>query len=235
MKKIDCLAFGAHPDDVELFCSGLLIKLHKQGYAIGIVDLTKGELSSNGTLEIRSEETKKASELLQLSMRENLEFEDGNIENTKQNRTKIIKCIRKFKPDLILQPYWEDRHPDHIAASKLITDACFYSGLSKLDTNQEPHRPNITLYYMMHTTFTPTFIVNISEEMELKIKTIKAYDSQFGQLKDKKVNTYINRPEFFDSIVNRAKFYGYEINVDFGEPYFYKGNLKIDNIMDFFA
>jgi len=235
LKKIDCLAFGAHPDDVELFCSGLLVKLHKQGYATGIVDLTKGELSTNGTLEIRNKETIKASKILKVEVRDNLEFEDGNIENTKQNRIEVIKCIRKYKPDLILQPYWEDRHPDHIAASKLITDACFYSGLSKITTNQEPYRPKTTLYYMMHTTFIPSFIVNISEEMEIKIKTIKAYNSQFGQIKSKKINTYINQPEFFDSIVNRAKFYGYEIKKEFGEPYFYKGTLGINNIMEVFS
>ena len=235
MKKIDCLAFGAHPDDVELFCSGLLIKIKKQGYTTGIIDLTKGELSSNGTLEVRKEETKKASKILQVDLRENLEFEDGNIENSKQNRIEIIKYIRRFKPDLILQPYWEDRHPDHEAASKIITDACFYSGLNKIDTNQEPHRPKTILYYMMHTAFNPSVIVNISEEMEIKIKTIKAYNSQFGQLNGQKINTYINRPEFFDSIVNRAKFYGYEINKDYGEPYFYKGIIRIDKIMDFFS
>jgi N-acetylglucosamine malate deacetylase 1 len=147
----------------------------------------------------------------------------------------IIKIIRKFKPDLILQPYGEDRHPDHVAASKIISDACFYSGLSKIETKHEPHRPKLILYYMMHTKFTPSFVVDISEEMDVKLKTIKCYESQFDQSKDKKNNTYINQPEFFDSIVNRAKFYGYEIKTDFGEPYFYKGILRIDNIMDFFS
>jgi len=235
LKKIDCLAFGAHPDDVELFCSGLLIKLQKQGYTTGIVDLTKGELSTNGTLKIRDAETKNASEILKISVREILGFDDGNIENTKKNRLELIKVIRKFRPDLILQPYWEDRHPDHVAASKIITDACFYSGLSKIETDQESHRPKMILYYMMHTTFTPSFIVDISEEMETKVKTINCYDSQFNHSQKKKNITYINQPEFFDSIVNRAKFYGYEIKRKFGEPYFYKGILRLDNIMDFFS
>jgi len=111
LNKIDCLAFGAHPDDVELFCSGLLVKLQKQGYSTGIIDLTKGELSTNGTLEIRQAETKKASEILKVTVRENLGFQDGNIENNPLNRIEIIKCLRKFKPELVLQPYWEDRHP----------------------------------------------------------------------------------------------------------------------------
>ena len=235
MNKIDCLAFGAHPDDVELFCSGLLFKLQKHGYSTGIIDLTKGELSTNGTLEIRQTETKKASEILKVTVRENLGFQDGNIENTQLNRIEIIKCLRKFRPELILQPYWEDRHPDHVAASKIISDACFYSGLSKINSDQKPHRPKTVLYYMMHTTFTPSFVVDISGEMDIKIKTIKSYESQFNQSKEEKNITYINQPEFFDSIVNRAKFYGYEIKTDFGEPYCHKGILRIDNIMDVFS
>ena len=235
MKKIDCLAFGAHPDDVELFCSGLLAKLTKQRYTTGIIDLTRGELSSNGTPEIRESEAKKASEILQVTIRQNLEFQDGNIENNHQNRIEIIKQLREYQPDLILLPYWEDRHPDHVAASKIITDACYYSGLSKIDTNHEPHRPKTILNYMMHSIFTPSLIVDISKEMDTKIKAIKSYESQFGQSDGKNNETYINKPEFFDSIVNRAKFYGYEINAKFGEPYYYKGIFKIDNIMSVFS
>ena len=235
MKKIDCLAFGAHPDDVELFCSGLLAKLPKQRYTTGIIDLTRGELSSNGTREIRESETKKASEILQVTIRQNLEFQDGNIENNHQNRIEIIKQLREYQPNIVLLPYWEDRHPDHVAASKIITDACYYSGLSKIDTNQKPHRPKTILYYMMHSIFTPSLIVDISKEMDTKIKAIKSYESQFGQSDEKNNETYINKPEFFDSIVNRAKFYGYEINAKYGEPYYYKGILKIDNIMSVFS
>lgn len=235
MNKIDCLAFGAHPDDVELFCSGLLIKLQKQGYTTGIIDLTKGELSTNGTPEIRQIETQEASLVLKISIRVNLGFEDGNIDNNKENRAEIIKYLRKLKPDIILLPYWEDRHPDHVASSKIIEDASFYSGLSKIITQQEPFRPKMVLYYMMHTTFTPSFIVDISGEMDTKIKAIQAYASQFNQSKVGNNLTYINQPEFFDSIINRAKFYGYEIKSNFGEPYFYKGIFRINNIMDFFA
>ncbi len=235
MKKIDCLAFGAHPDDIELFCSGLLAKLTKQRYTTGIIDLTRGELSSNGTREIRESETKKASEILQVTIRQNLEFQDGNIENNHQNRIEIIKQLREYQPNIVLLPYWEDRHPDHVAASKIITEACYYSGLSKIYTNQEPHRPNTILYYMMHSIFTPSLIVDISKEMDTKIKAIKSYESQFGQSDEKNNETYINKPEFFDSIVNRAKFYGYEINAKFGEPYYYKGVIKIDNIMSVFS
>lgn len=235
MKKIDCLAFGAHPDDVELFCSGLLAKLYKQNYSTAIIDLTRGELSTNGNLETRELESTKAAEILQISIRTNLEFEDGNIENSQANRIEIIKKIREYKPDFTIVPYWKDRHPDHVAASKIITDSCFYSGLQKIDTNQDPHRPKIILYYMMHTEFEPSFIVDISEEMDLKVEAIKSYKSQFNFSEEKNSKTYINKPEFFDSIINRAKFYGYQINTKFGEPYFYNGILRIDNLMEFFA
>lgn len=235
MKKIDCLAFGAHPDDVELFCSGLLVKLQKQNYSTGIIDLTKGELSTNGNLESRELESKRATKILKVSIRTNLDFEDGNIENSKTNKIEIIKRIREYKPDLVLLPYWEDRHPDHASASKIITDSCFYSGLSKIETNQEPHRPKNVLYYMMHTKITPSFIVDITEEMETKIEAIKSYKSQFSQTDEKINETYINKPEFFDSIINRAKFYGYEINTKYGEPYFYNGIMRVDNLMKVFA
>lgn len=232
MKKIDCLAFGPHPDDVELFCSGLLIKLQKQGFNTGVIDLTRGELSTNGDTEIRGEEAQKASKVMKLSVRENAEFEDGNIENNRQNRLKLIKIIRMYKPDLVIQPHWEDRHPDHINASKIITDVCFYSGLKKIDTGQEPHRPKAVLYYMMHKSFLPSFIVDITDEISTKLEAIQCYESQIGRRKNNTQNTYINKPEFFDSIVNRAKFYGYEIKSEFGEPYFCKDVLRINNIME---
>ena len=232
MNKIDCLAFGAHPDDVELFCSGLLIKLQKQGKSTAVIDLTRGELSTNGTLQIRAKETKNATKVMNLSFRENLKLEDGNIENSKENRYKIIKYIRKFKPDLILAPYWEDRHPDHIATSKIVSDASFYSGLKMIESGQEPHRPKMNLFYMMHNIFIPSFVVDISTVMDIKTEAIQCYKSQFGQSPN---NTYINRPEFFDSIINRAKFYGYQIKTKYGEPYFYKGVLGINNIFDFLS
>jgi bacillithiol biosynthesis deacetylase BshB1 len=226
------LAFAAHPDDVELFCSGLLIKLQKQGKKTGAIDLTRGELSSNGTPQIRGQETKQATKIMKLSVRENLDMEDGNIENSKKNRLKIIQSIRKYKPDLVLIPYWLDRHPDHFAASRLVSEASYYAGLKKIETDQEEHRPQFVLHYMMHQTFTPSFIIDISEEMEEKIQSIKCYKSQFGKSANK---TFINRPEFFDSIINRAKFYGYEIKKEFGEPYFFNGVLRVNNIFEFLS
>jgi bacillithiol biosynthesis deacetylase BshB1 len=169
---------------------------------------------------------------MKLSVRENLAMEDGNIENTKKNRLKIIKSIREYKPDIVLIPYWSDRHPDHVAASKLVSDSIYYAGLKKIETNQQKHRPQMALHYMLHQTFIPSFIVDISEEMEEKIQSIKCYKSQFQKSDNK---TFINQPEFFDSIINRAKFYGYEIKKEFGEPYFFNGVLRVNNIFEFLS
>ncbi len=235
MNKIKCMAFGSHPDDVELFCSGLLIKLKKQGFTTGVVDLTRGELSSNGTVESRVAESDQACRILELDIRKNLGLRDGNIENNLDNRLEVIKIIREFQPEIVLLPYWYDRHPDHVSASKLISDSCFYSGLKKIETSHEIFRPNAILYYMLHSSFNPSFVVDITNEMDTKINAIKAYKTQFKNVNMNGVNTYINRPEFLESLKNRAGFYGNEIKTKFGEPYFCKSMLKINNIVEVFT
>jgi bacillithiol biosynthesis deacetylase BshB1 len=232
---IDCLAFGAHPDDVELFCCGVLIKLKKQGYSTGIVDITQGELSTNGDIKSRQIESDKASKLLDLDFRENLNLSDGNIENTLKNRRSVIRLIRKVRPKICLLPYWQDRHPDHVAASILLKEAIFYSGLKKIETNQEAYRPGTILYYMLHWVFEPSFIVNISQEFERKIEVIKAYSSQFSKRDEGVTQTYINIPKFLESLETRARFFGQQINQSYGEPFYYEGKLNIENVIQFFA
>lgn len=235
MGKVDCLSFGAHPDDVELFCSGLLLKLKAQGYKTGAIDLTQGELSTNGDVVSRQKETKKATAILQLDYRYNAGIEDGNIENSSKNRMDIIRIIRNIRPYLCLIPYWEDRHPDHRAASLILRDSIFYSGLKKIITDQKEYRPNTILYYMLHKTFIPTFIVDITEEMKTKMTAIRAYKSQFELSSDSDETTFINRPDFLESITTRDQFYGQKIGCKYGEPYFFDGSLKIDNIMQIFT
>jgi len=235
LHKINCLAFGAHPDDVELSCSGLLIKLKWQGYTTGIINLTKGELGSNGTVDTRKSESKKAAEILNVDVLENLGMPDGNLENNIGNRLAIIKVVREYKPEIVLLPYREDRHPDHGAASRLVTDACFYAGLKKIETSQDCHRPKNLLYFMMYQTFEPTFIVDITDEMETKIESIKAYETQFGGNKEGGIETFINRPEFLENLINRAMYFGEKIGTRYGEPYYYNKFLRIDNIMEIFS
>ena len=235
MKSIDCLAFGPHPDDVELFCSGVLIKLKKQGHSTGIVDLTLGELSTNGDPDTRQSEAERAKQILELEIRVNLGLKDGSIESTWVNRQEVIKTIRLLRPKICLIPYWEDRHPDHESASALLKRALFDSGLSKIDTGQEPFRPNTILYYILHNFVNPSFVVDISEHMDQKLESINAYESQFSSSFKKGIRTHINNPDFLNSIISRAKFLGDRIGVRYAEGFYYPGVLKIDNIINFFS
>jgi bacillithiol biosynthesis deacetylase BshB1 len=233
--EIDCLAFGPHPDDAELFCGGVLLKLKKQGCSTAIIDLTQAELSTNGNPKLRSEETIRASEILNLDYRKNLKIPDGNIDNTQINRKLVIEITRELRPRICLLPYWQDRHPDHVAASLLLQKALFDSGLQKIKTGQQEYRPQILLYYMLHYEFQPSFVVDISDEMDKKTEAIMAYRSQFSQGDISQAATYINRPEFLHSLQTRAAWFGQQVGVKYAEPYYYPGRLKIDNILRFFA
>ena len=231
----DCLAFGPHPDDVELFCSGVLIKLKAQGFKTAIVDLSAGELSSNGDVNTRLKEAESAKEILNLDARLNLGLPDGSLDSSWDNRQEVIRTIRSLKPKICLIPYWQDRHPDHEAASGLLKRSIFDAGLGKIDTGQEPFRPKTTLFYMLHRYFDPTFVVDITGQMDQKLESIKAYDSQFSSDTTENTPTYINKPEFLQSVITRAEFLGQKIGVKYAEGFYFPGIMKIDNIIDFFS
>jgi bacillithiol biosynthesis deacetylase BshB1 len=235
LQKIDCLAFAPHPDDAELFCGGTLYKLKKQGYRTGIIDLTRGELSTNGTNQIRARETRLASNILQLDFRKNLGLPDGHLTDSDSNRKKIIRILRSLRPLICLIPYWEDRHPDHRNASVLLQNAVFAGGLTKIDTGQAAYRPRQVFYYMLHQSFNPSFIVDISAEMAQKMQAIGAYASQFKARKKAVTQTSINRPDFLKSLETRAAYWGQQVGVDHGEAFYFKGILKIDDILRFFS
>jgi bacillithiol biosynthesis deacetylase BshB1 len=235
LSQIDCLAVGPHPDDVELFCSGVLIKLKEQGYSTAIVDLTKGELSSNGDVKSRLKEADQAKSILNLDERLNLGLPDGSLIDTLDNRREIVKTIRTLKPSICLIPYWEDRHPDHESASHLLKRSLFDAGLKKIETGQEVFRPKTTLFYMLHTWFDPTFVVDITNQMDQKLESIKAYVSQFSTEFDENTATYINNPEFLQSIITRSEFLGQKIGVKYAEGFYYPQMMKIDNILNFFS
>jgi len=177
--KIDVVAFGAHPDDVELGCGGTLFKLKKMGYRTAIIDLTEGEMGSRGSVEQRYKEATEAAQILQVDLRKNLQIPDGHIEVSVQNREKIMREVRHLKPDLVFAPYPDDRHPDHVYAGNLVTEGCFYAGLQKMLPDLEPHRPYRIIYYMAKYEFTPSFVIDITEEFEAKFKALQAYQSQF--------------------------------------------------------
>jgi len=231
---IDVLAFGPHPDDAEMGCGGLLIKLKKIGYKTGIVDLTKGELSSNGNLETREKETQAASDILGLDIRENLRLQDGNIINDLENRNKVIDIVRKYKPNMLLIPFHRDRHPDHENAHKLIKDSVFISGLIKYETAYGFFRPNIVLNYMLHFEFKPSFITDIAGVFDKKVEAVTAYKSQFFSTAEKDVVTHISTKAFKDILHNRSRYFGLKINAEFGEPYFINSRIKIDDPIKFF-
>lgn len=235
MKKIDCLAFGPHPDDVELFCSGVLIKSKKQGFTIAVADLTQGELSTNGDVKTRLAESQKAKELLGLDYRLNLELPDGDLSGSREQRMEVINLIRTMRPVICLIPYWMDRHPDHEAASMLLKRSIFDAGLKKIESGQPVYRPKTVLYYMTHHFFQPSFIVDITDEMDTKIAAIGAYVSQFSNSAEGLESTYINQPEFIASIKTRSAFLGQKIGVKYGEGFLHMGSLKIDNIPQFFS
>ena len=234
--KVDILAFGAHPDDVEMGCGGTIAKSTSMGKIVGIIDLTKGELGTNGSVELRDKESNAASKILGAKFRLNLSFEDGFIFNNKENQIEVIKMIRHFKPDIILSPTQFDRHSDHGKASDLIYESAFLAGLAKLNTiyedkNQETWRPRINLNYQQWNDFDPDIIVDISDFIEIKKDAILAFKSQV--LKDSATkSTKINSDNFIESIKYRAKNYGRLIDREYAEAFQSRKNIAIDNIFN---
>lgn len=233
MDTIDVLAFAPHPDDAELYCSGLLLQMKQAGKTIGIIDLTKGELSTRGTLEIRARETQAATDVLSLDYRDNLEIPDGNIENSLQNRWKVIEVLRRCKPAMVLYPYFSDRHPDHGATGRLVHEAVFYSGLEKLQGNADmhlaPHRPSRIYHYMMTHDFEPDFYVDVSDVHDTKLEAIRAYRTQFFMdSTDSGPGTFVSDPKFLEAIIGRERRFGLLIGCEYAEGYKFAGPAALN-------
>lgn len=235
MGKLDILAFGVHPDDVELGCGGTLIKHVKQGKKVGIIDLTLGQLGTRGTVEKRLQEAQKAGKIIGVTTRENLEMEDGFFENDAAHRLKIIRAIRTYKPDIIICNAPHDRHPDHGRSAKLVTDAAFYSGLKKIICEDEKGnqldawRPKQVYHYIQFYDLKADFSVNISEEFEQKMDCILAHDSQFYNPNSEEPKTLIASPEFLDQIKYRAASLGIQIGVKYAEGFVAARPLGIES------
>lgn len=239
--KLDVLAFAAHPDDTELSCAGTLAKLVQQGLKVGVVDLTQGEMGTRGTPELRLQEAKQAAEIIGLTIRENLGLPDTGLENTRAHQLKIVEQVRRFKPDICFITAPDDRHPDHGKATRLLTDALFYSGLRKIETfwegeSQAVWRPYHVFHYMQDTPFAPDVVFDITETQSVKEKAILAFSSQFAAEGDEKEpQTYISSNRFFEVIRARAKFLGHQIGVDYGEGFKYVGGpvplLNLDGFL----
>jgi N-acetylglucosamine malate deacetylase 1 len=233
--KLDVLAIGAHPDDVELSCGGTVITLVKQGKKVGIVDLTEGELGTRGSREIRANEARNAGEIMGVSVRENLRISDGNIENTPANRLRLIRSIRKYRPDVLLIPHPVDRHPDHEHAHLLCRESWFYAGLEKLEIKDgdkvlEAFRPRAYYHFMQWFEFEPSFIIDVTDAYDLRVQAVRAYRSQFFDPESNERETVLSTPQFMEMIQTRLEYYGDRINCKYGEPFFSPVPLRINDL-----
>ncbi|MCP4441813.1 MAG: bacillithiol biosynthesis deacetylase BshB1 [Aureispira sp.] len=222
--NVDILAIGVHPDDIELSCSGTLLQHIALGYKVALLDLTCGELGTRGSAELRLEEAAVASKMLGAVVRGNLEFEDGFFEHNQENLIKIIEMIRFLKPKIILANAVSDRHPDHGRAAKLVSDACFLSGLVKIETElydepQQPWRPDVVYHYIQDHNLKPDFVVDISPFMNQKLEIIQAYKSQFFDPESKEPETPISSKDFLEFIKSKNRTYGRPAGFEFGEGF----------------
>ncbi len=231
--KLDILAFGAHPDDVEFSASGTICKAIASDKKVGIVDLTRGELGTRGSAEIRDQESAKASQTMGIHIRENLGFRDGFFKNDEEHQLAVIKMIRMYQPDIILTNSDDGRHPDHARGEILVRHAAFLSGLAKIETGQERWRPQSIFQYIHGQHVTPDFVVDITDFYDQKIQAIKDYKSQFYDPDNKQeLETVLTRPEFWDFVEMRAKEYGHFIDAKYGEGFLVKGPLKVNQLTD---
>jgi len=230
--NLDVLALAAHPDDVELSCGGTVALMVRQGYKVGVVDFTEGELGSRGTPALRREEAAAAAAILGLSARENLGLPDGDIANTKENQRQVVRVLRRYRPHVLLINAPDCRHPDHPAAAQLATSAVFYAGLRKMETQEDdgspqaPWRPHHVLHYMQTIPFEPTFVVDVTETWAQRIEALQAFRSQFFNPaytpSEEEPETFISNPAFFQWIEARARTYGYQVGAEYGEPFLYR-------------
>jgi len=235
--KIDILAFGAHPDDVELGCGATIAKEISKGKKVGLIDLTRGELGTRGTAKTRAAESSNAAKILGVSIRENLGFADGFFVNDKQHQIETIKIIRKYKPDLVICNAIDDRHIDHGKGSKLVSDACFLSGLIKIETTvdgdiQKPWRPKQIYHYIQWKNLEPDLVVDVSGFMDVKMKAVLAYKTQFYDATSKEPETPISSKNFTDSIKYRAKDLGRLVGVEYAEGFTVERYLAVDSLFD---
>lgn len=234
--KVDILAFGAHPDDVELSAAGTILKHIKLGKKVGIVDLTRGELGTRGTAAIRAKESAASAKILGIAFRENLKMADGFFTNDKKHQLAIIKKLRQYQPDVVLANAIEDRHPDHGRAAKLIADACFLAGLIKISTSingkkQQPWRVKALYHYIQYRKLKADFAVDISAHMDKKMEAIKSFHSQFYDPSSKEPSTLISSPQFLEYVKKREAEYGQMLQVQYAEGYNvmdeYRGKILI--------
>ncbi|MGY5847602.1 bacillithiol biosynthesis deacetylase BshB1 [Salegentibacter sp. HM20] len=235
--KLDILAVGSHPDDVELSCAGTIAKEIDRGKKVGILDLTRGELGTRGTAQTREAEAKAAAEILGVRVRENLEFSDGFFENNTAHKLEVIKVLRKYRPEIVLCNAIEDRHIDHAKGAQLVHDACFLSGLRRIETicngkNQKAWRPKQVLHYIQWKNLEPDVVVDISGYIDKKLESVMAYKTQFYDKNSAEPETPISSSNFLDSITYRARDLGRLINTEHAEGFTSARHIAVDSVFD---
>lgn len=238
--KLDLLVMTVHPDDAELGAGGVIAKYVAEGKTVGIVDLTLGELGTRGTAEIRAQEAQNAAKILKVAVRENLKLRDGFFQNNEEGQREVIKAIRKFQPEIVITNAWEDRHPDHGRASKLVNDALFLAGLRRIETeldgqSQEPFRPRLQLQLIQDKYIQPDILIDITEYWDIKEQSILAYTSQFNvENQDDEPQTYISNPDFMDSTKARAHEFGRSIQVKYAEGFTSRKILGVKDLFELY-
>ena len=231
MDTVDILFFGAHPDDVELSCGGTVARSVKDGLKVGIVDLTRGEMGTRGTPQTRKREAQSAARVLGATFRQQLDFQDGNLQTGREQELEIIAILRERRPKIVVAPYPDDRHPDHTRTGRIVTEASFYAGLRALETGLEAHRPQTVLYYLQNYMFTPSFVVDVTRHWKTKMRAVAAYKSQFHNPSSKEPRTFISDPKFLEMIDARGQHFGALINVPYGEAFVSKQPPRIDDMI----
>jgi len=231
---LDLLAFGAHPDDVELFAGGTIAKMSALGYATGIVNMTRGEMGTRGTPAIRAKEAREAGRILGVECRVNLGLPDGRVQATLSARLKAIRTLRKYRPSVVLVHHWEDRHPDHVNTSRIVTEAAHNAGLAKIKTGQERFRPDTILYFMIPEDVRPSLVVDVSDFAEQRLAAIKAYQSQLFDPGSHDPETYLSRHDFLDHVENIHSRYGTLIGRKKGEAFHVRQTIEIQDVVEFF-
>jgi bacillithiol biosynthesis deacetylase BshB1 len=238
MLKLDILVLPVHPDDAELGCAGTILKHVKSGKKVGIADMTRGELGTRGSAEIRDHESAAAADILGLAVRENIGLPDGFFQNSQESQLKIVQVIRKYQPEIIITNAYHDRHPDHGRASELVDASAFLSGLRKIQTysnglSQEAWRPRLVLHFIQDNYIKPDILIDVTDHWEKKVDSIAAFKSQFySPTEDDEPQTYISSPEFMQIIEARAREFGKSIGVKYAEGFTSKKILAVDNLFD---
>ena len=231
MADLHVLAIFAHRDDAELTCAGTLIKLARQGYRTGVVDLTAGEMGTRGSAELRAAEAEHASAVMGLAVRENLGLPDAGLVNTPETRRLVTRVLRRHRPAIVIAPAQQGRHPDHRVTAELVRDACFVSGLAKVEPDLPKHRPRKVLHCLSYREdYTrPTFVVDVSNEFERKLEAIKCYGSQFDSV-TQAGEVYPNGDPLYEIVRHQAAHYGSLIRTRYGEPFFTTETMRVDDI-----